>query len=176
MNSSSSGTTISPRLTMSSGKPINQILTGSGTAASDKGSGVSPRYFPARWTFNAGVTVTDGDIFTIKIPVAGHDYGVFMSVNNGTNYYPVVANGTGRITTHYPVNTYIQVVFEATGSAASMFALDGADARSTITGGVFRVINYYDANTNTLLRVYSSATNIDVPLIGQSSANSTTAA
>lgn len=26
----------------------NQLITGSGTAASDKGSGVSPRYFPAK--------------------------------------------------------------------------------------------------------------------------------
>lgn len=35
---------------------------------------------------------------------------------------------------------------------------------------------YYNTNTNTLLRTYASATNIDVPLIGQSSAASTTAA
>lgn len=36
------------RLTMTSGKPINQILTGTGTTASDAGSGASPRYFPAK--------------------------------------------------------------------------------------------------------------------------------
>ena len=34
----------------------------------------------------------------------------------------------------------------------------------------------YNTNTNTLLRTYSSATNIEVPLIAQSSAASTTAA
>ena len=28
--------------------PINQIIVGEGTAAQDKGSGVSPRYFPAK--------------------------------------------------------------------------------------------------------------------------------
>jgi len=34
---------------MTSGKPINQILTGTGTAASDGGSSASPnRYKPAR--------------------------------------------------------------------------------------------------------------------------------
>ena len=72
-----------------------------------------------------------------------------MSVNNGTNYYPVVLNGTGRVTVHYPVNTYIQVVFEAGGSAASMTPLAGANSAngSTVTGGAFRVINYYDTNT-----------------------------
>ena len=37
-------------------------------------------------------------------------------------------------------------------------------------------IDNYDSNSNTLLRTYASATNLDVPLIGQSSANSTTAA
>lgn len=44
----SHNTTIPGRLTMSGGQAINQILTGTGTAASDKGSGVSPRYFPAK--------------------------------------------------------------------------------------------------------------------------------
>lgn len=126
------------------GKAINQILTGSGTAATTSGS----NYVPAKWTFNTGSNATDGDIYTIKIPVAGHDYGVFMSVNNGTNYYPVVLTSTGRVTTHYPVNTYIQVVFEASGSAASMFPVAGGTSRVTVSGGVFRVINYYDSNTD----------------------------
>ena len=133
--------------------PINQIIVGEGTAAQDKGSGVSPRYFPAKWTFSTGLTVTDGDILTIKLPVAGSDYGVFMSIDNGSNYYPVVLNGTARLTTHFPVNTYITVVFEPTGSAASMFPLAGGDARVTVSGGVFRIINYRDTNDNT----YTSA-------------------
>ena len=121
---------------------------GTGTAAQDKGSGVSPRYFPAKWTFNIGSAAADGDIITIKIPVAGHDYGVYMSVDGGANYYPIVCLGTGRLTTHYSVNTYITVIFEPTGSAASMFPLNGGDARVTVSNGVFRVINYYDSNSN----------------------------
>ena len=134
---------------LSISKSVNQLITGSGTAASDKGSGVSPRYFPAKWTFNTGFNATNGDIYTIKIPVAGHTHGVFMSVNNGTNYYPVViGNGTSRITTHYPANTFIQVIFDSAGTANDMFALNGADARSNISGGVFRVVNFYDSNTD----------------------------
>jgi len=87
-------------------------------------------------------------MITIKIPVAGHDYGVFLSTNNGTNYYPVVLNGTGRLTTHYPVNTYLILVFESNGSAASMFALAGSDSRVTVSNGAWRVINYYvDGNS-----------------------------
>lgn len=156
-------------------RALKNLITGTGTAGSDAGSGDN-RYKPARWTFNTGANAADGEIFTIKIPVAGHDYGVYMSVNNGTNYYPVVLNGTGRITTHYGNGTYLQVIFEPTGSATNMYPLAGGTSRQTVTGGVFRVINYYDSNTNTLLRVYSSATDLNVPLIGQSSANSTTAA
>ena len=126
-------------------KTLNQIVTGEGTAAQDKGSSASPRYFPAKWTFDTGLTVTDGDILTIKIPVAGHDYGVYMSIDNGTNYAPVVTNGTGRVTTHYPVNTYITLVYEASGSAASMYPVNGGNSRVTINNGVWRIINYYDS-------------------------------
>jgi len=93
---------------MNSGKPINQILTGTGTAAKDNGaSNTTTRYMPAKWTFNTGLTATNGDIFTIKLPVAGHDYGIYMSIDNGSNYYPVVETGTKRLTTQFPVNTYI---------------------------------------------------------------------
>lgn len=142
---------VSGRMTMNNGKPINQILVGTGTAATSSNG----TYYPAKWTFNTGANVKDGDIYTIRIPVAGHDYGVFMSVNNGTNYYPIVCSGTGRLTTHYPVNTYIQVVFEASGSAASMFALAGGTGRVTVSGGAFRVINYYaDGNNYNWVRPY----------------------
>lgn len=139
-------TTIQANSRLVASKAISQIITGTGTV----GSYTNSTYYPAKWTFNTGLTATDGDIFTIKIPVAGHDYGVFMSVDNGSHYYPVVLNGTGRITTHYPVNTYITVIFEPTGSAASMYAVAGqtSSTRVTVTGGVWRVLNYYDSNSN----------------------------
>ena len=139
---------ITPNLKVT--RAIKQLLTGTGTPQADAGAGNSPRYTPVKWTFNTGLNASDGDIFTIKIPVAGHGWGVYMSVNNGANYYPVVLSGTGRVTTHYPVNTYLQVVFEASGSAASMTPVAGADSvnGSTISGGVFRVINYYDSGNN----------------------------
>ena len=127
---------------------FNNLITGTGTAAKDNGEGSTNRYMPAKWTFNTGSNAVDGNIYTIKVPVAGHDYGVFLSVDNGTNYYPVVANGTGRVTTHYPVDTYLQVIFESTGSAASIFPVAGGTARVTVSNGAFRVINYYDSNSN----------------------------
>lgn len=144
---SAASATLSTKLTMTSGKPINQLLTGSGTVGADAGEGVSPRYTPSKWTFNTGANAANGDIFTIKIPCAGHTYGVYISVNNGTNYYPVVHQGTSRITTHYPSGYMITVIFDSSGSAASMTPAAGSNTANadTITGGVFRALNYYDS-------------------------------
>ena len=129
----------------------NSALTGTGTAAQDKGSGVSPRYFPAKWTFNLGYSPSDGDIITITIPVASHSWGNWLSINNGTSYHPVNINyGTTRLTTHFGINNIIQLVFDADGSTASMTPVNGADSVnvSTITGGCWRVVNFYDSNTD----------------------------
>ena len=130
-------------------KTINQIITGTGTAAKDAGSGTN-RYQPAKWTFDTGLTATDGEIITIKVPVAGHSYGVYVSIDNGSRYYPVVTNGTARVTTHYPVNTYLMLAFETAGSAASIYPVAGGTATGTVTGGAWRVLNYYDSNSNTV--------------------------
>jgi len=139
------------KLTLVKGQAINQLLTGSGTAATTSGS----NYVPAKWTFNTGANAVNGDIFTIKIPVVGHDYGTYMSVNNGTNYYPVVTNSTNRVTGHFQANDYLTVIFESGGSAASMFPLAGGTARSTVSGGVFKVLNYYDSGNSGLYQNYS---------------------
>lgn len=124
----------------------DDLITGTGTAAQDKGSGVTNRYVPAKWTFDTGRTATAGDIITIKIPVAGHDYGVFVSVDNGTNYIPVALNGTARLTTHFPINQTLQLVYEPDTTVNSVFPVAGGDARVNITG-VWRVLNYRDNDT-----------------------------
>lgn len=141
-----SGDTMTGRLT--SAKPNKLLITGSGTTAQDKGSGVSPRYFPAKWTFNTGCTATDGDIITIKIPCAGHDYGVFVSIDNGTNYYPVRMDyGTGRLSTHYGNGQYITLIYTPNDTVNNVYAAAGADARSNIKG-CWTVLNNYDTNTD----------------------------
>ena len=133
-------------------KPINHLITGTGTAQQDKGSSASPRYFPVKWTFNTGRTPTDGDVIRIKIPVAGHSWGVYISIDNGTSYHPVILSGTTRVTTQYSVNTYLELIFEASGYATSMTPVTGANSvnDSTITGGAWRVLNYHDSDTNHL--------------------------
>jgi len=128
-------------------KAINQIITGVGVAGQDKGAGVSPRYYPAQWTYNTGITVTDGDTFMLKIPIAGHIAGVYISVDNGSNYYPLIYNTNTRVTTHFPVNSNIHVVFDANASA-STYSIDGSDSTIAVSGGAFRLLNtYLDGDT-----------------------------
>ena len=132
------------------GKIINNYKTGTGTTAQDKGSGVSPRYFPAKWTFNFGQNPSDGDIICVKLPCAGHDFGCFISTDNGTTFKPVAVapSGNGRLTTHYASGAYLEFIYDSTGQVDSVFAAAGADARSNVSGGCWRVINYRDTNDN----------------------------
>lgn len=121
-------------------------LTGTGTEGQDKGSGSTNRYVPALWTFNSGVTVANGEVYFIKIPVAGGTYGVYLSLNNGTNYYPVaISNAKARFQTQSPINSVIAVSYESTG-ICSCYARGGADALTDVTG-CFRVVDSYDSNT-----------------------------
>jgi hypothetical protein len=146
------GGTLTGRVTTE--KVINHAVIGSGTV----GSYTNSTYYPAKWTFNTGMTAQNGDIITIKLPCAGHDYGVFMSIDNGTNYYPVVVSGASRVTTHYPNGGYITVIFNSSGSAASMFALAGqtSSTRITVNGGVWQVLNYYDSGNSGLYQNYNA--------------------
>lgn len=126
----------------------NQIVTGSGTAARDAGSAATPRYFPTLWKYDIGRTAIDGDIVTVKIPsVGGHSYGVQMSIDNGTTYYPIALNGTAKLTTHFPANTYLTLIYEPTGVAGGAYPATGANSTANITK-VWRVLNYRDTDGN----------------------------
>ena len=143
-NPSTSALTVSKKITTIA---ANNFITGTGTAGSSGGTPTT--YYPAKWTFNKGITVADGDMFTIKIPVAGHTYGTYLSLNNGTNYYPIVTNGTTRLTTQYPVDNYITVVYETGGTATSIYPVTGGTATGTSAAGVFSVVNYKDTTYST---------------------------
>ena len=154
-------------------KFINKMVTGTGIAGQDKGADVSPRYFPAKWTYDLGSDASEGNSYCIKIPsTAGHAAGVYMSVNNGSNYYPVVYNTTSRITTHFPANSCLQVVFDPNGSATT-FPINGGDATTTVTGGVFRVINFYDSGNSSVTQTATS-TNANYEVLFSVTADNTT--
>lgn len=142
---SSTGTLNATKFTS---KELNHILTGTGTAATSTGSPTT--YYPAKWTFNTGLALTNGDIVSIKIPVAGSGNGVFLSIDNGTTYKPISTNGTGRLTTHYGANTAVNLIYDSAGQTNNVYAVTGATTTSNVTGGCWRVLNFYDSgNSNT---------------------------
>ena len=142
---------------------MNQTpLIGTGEAGGDKGSSANPRYFPARWKFNTNINLVDGTIVTFKIPIAGHDYGTFLSLDNGTTYKPIVYSSTARLTTHFGVNCIVTAQYDSSGSAASMFAVAGQNntTRVTVSGGVWRMLTLYDSgNSNDTSVMYIRAAN-----------------
>ncbi|MBP5593918.1 MAG: hypothetical protein J6Y02_00955 [Pseudobutyrivibrio sp.] len=147
-------------------KSSNQLLTGTGTAGQDKGSGQTNRYVPSVWTFNKAITPEDGDEIMIKIPVAGISYGVWLTVDNGTTYYPVGRNDTSRLQTQFANGTTIHLVFQ-TNANMSMYARGGADSSTTYTGNYWKVVNYYD--TNTTYSVVSTSANGLAPKVTDTS-------
>lgn len=140
------------------GKEYYNTITGSGTAAQDKGEGVTNRYVPAKWTFNIpGGALTTGYRIQIIIPVAGHSYGVYLSIDNGTTYKPIVYQGTTRLTTHFGNGIPLELVYHSSGSVDSIFPLAGGDERTTVTGGVWRVLNAYDSGNNYVTQTATSS-------------------
>ncbi len=154
-----SGDTMSGRLTMN--KAISQVLIGTGTAATSSTSGSTTTYYPALWKYNLSeANPTPGDRLVIKTPVAGSDYGEYISTDNGTTYYPVARNtGATRLTNQYPAGAYICVVFEeyvsgssAAGQVNDIFPVAGATARVSQKIGCWRVLNDYDSG-NTVSQI-----------------------
>lgn len=141
-------------------KGINNLLTGTGVVGQDGSS--SAAYIPSLWTFNAGMTPAAGDIITVKIPCAGKNAGVWVSVDNGTTYYPIAITADTRFTTHFAANYLLTLVFE-TGLNIKLYGntTSGGAAGASLTSyqlSRWKVLNYYDTgNTNdtgTLVRDY----------------------
>ena len=145
-----SGDTMTGRLTLENA-PINQFITGTGTVASSSGG----NYYPAKWTFDIGIsTPNPGDLIIIKSPCAGHSYGVFVSTDNGTTYFPVADGvGSGRLTTRFGKDSYIPLVFEShetgdsdyCGVVSDIYPLTGGTVRTKLDDGCWRVLTDYDS-------------------------------
>ena len=121
----------------------NSLLTGGAYTAAVT---TSP-YKPLKWSFNKGINPTNGDMVVIQTPSAGHDYGVFLSLDNGSNYHPIAHSGNNRLTTHYGNGSPLLLVYDSDWQCNSVFPLDGGTARVNVIGS-WRVINgYLDGNT-----------------------------
>ena len=97
-------------------------------------------------------------MITIKVPVAGVNSGIYMSTDNGTTYYPVALDyGKSRLTTHYPVNSLLTLVY-MTGFTTTVYPLAGGTATSDVTTGRWQVVNFYNTNTTYSAMSASEAT------------------
>lgn len=158
-------------------KGESKFVTGSGTAGAAGSS--SAAYKPALWTFNMGMTPVAGDMITIKIPVAGVSSGVWLSVDNGTNYYPVAVIGDTRLTTHYPNGYVITLIYE-TGFATKLYGntKTGGAAGAALTSYTinrWRIFNYYDSgNTNNAVTQTNTTGNANYSVLMSVTANTTT--
>lgn len=63
------------------------------------------------------------------------------------------------------------VIYEAE-SSGTVYELEPTTNNTTTETGVFRVINYYDSNTNTLVRTYASSSANELPLVGVATSTS----
>lgn len=129
-------------------KYIRPVATGTGTAGQAGSSTVA--YTPSLWTFDLGLTPTEGDTLLVKVPVAGVNAGIWMSVDNGTTYYPVAITNTAALTTTYPVGAIVMLTYEV-GRNTTIYGTSISGAAPGATAAAYTsdrwvVTNYY-ANT-----------------------------
>ena len=144
-----------------SASPFHTALTSKGTTATTTAgetygiAGVatgSTTTIYSKWFVNldSGITTPfNGMIIQIKIPVAGVNAGCAITIDNGSNFYPVSINANGRLTTHFGANDTITLQFDSARTVAAYGTQAGAsngNATVNITG-CWRVLDAYDSNT-----------------------------
>lgn len=154
--------TTATKLSTDAGTPYQPVYFSDGVPV--MGSGNSIEYIAGTQTGSTGswTGVTKdtelyvGKTIAYRLPYAGSgNASLTLTFPDGTTSAagPVYA-GTTRLTTHYPAASILIMVWD---------------------GSNWRTNPYYNTDSNTKLRTYASSTNINVPLLGQSSAASTTA-
>lgn len=92
-------------------------------------------------------------IVAIRLPIAGKDSGVGLSIDGGKTYHPLVYSTSNKITTHFSAGIAILLMYDASGNCSVFGTSTGATATSAANiQGVWRVLNLWtDGN------VYTSA-------------------
>ena len=129
-------------------KLLNSINTVTYQKTTDSGD----TKYPAKWYCSMGKAPVDGDTVTITVPSEGGDNnGVYLSIEGNTNakYKPISVSKTTKLTTHFAAGEIITLVYRATGSTNAIYPIGGGTETTTVSGGCWSVLNYYNTNTDT---------------------------
>lgn len=99
-------------------------------------------------------------IVAIRLPVAGKDSGIGLSIDGGTTYHPLTYGTTNRLTTHFSTGSAILLMYDASSSCSVYGTSAGATSTSaTSIKGIWRVLNLWtDGNTYTSAYCNTAAT------------------
>jgi len=122
-------------LVQNSGESIRYVENPSGTAGTKS-------VVRSLWTGSLSnvSTLYTGLTIAYKIPVAGINMGVTLNINN-SGEHPILMNADTKLTTHYPVDSILILVYDADASVD--LTIDGV---ATTFTGCWKISNY-DANT-----------------------------
>lgn len=132
-------TNINSNLTVTqkfSTKYENSLITGGTSTAAVT---TSP-YRPLKWTFNKGINPANGDVVLMEMPSAGHDYGCFVSFDNGTTYHPICVQGHERLTTQYESGSALLIEYDSDWTCTNVYPASGGTSRTDVTGS-WRCLN-----------------------------------
>lgn len=133
------------------------------------GSSTSGAYLATKWAASSvdGITVPkDGMSISVRTPAVGYSGGILLSVDGGSNYYPIVRNVNTLVTTQYAAGSTLMLVFNSTQTASPYTT---ANTTETVTG-CWQIADY-DANTKTSAGT-SNKTGTKMYLVGGTSQSS----
>lgn len=122
---------------------IKKIIEFTATQAAKDESG---KHYPVLWIANViqDMPLTDGFQVTFKTPTAGHDYGIFLSLNKGyaNTFFPigVDAKSATRLSTEIPAGSIITLQYNTTQKVTDVYPPDGSTNRTNFTG-VWKLVN-----------------------------------
>ena len=137
------------------------FISGSSSAA---GNSTADQYLSTKWEGTVSGITTPYNGMKISYRIATNTgvatAGAVLSIDGGTNYYPVVYNINSVIGTRYSVGSTIFAVFNSTQTADAYLT---TNTKTTITG-CWQIMDY-DANSYAYMRMYNLATNADRDLL-----------
>ena len=131
---------------------------------------VTGSYNPTKWSVtdvNGITTPTDGLTIAVRTPNGGATYGILLSIDDSSNFYPIVRNGSARVTTNYPQNSTLILTFNATQTVSVNL---GSSTTTTVTG-CWQIADYY---ADYLVSQYNTTTSGNYPLLFKYGVGTTT--